>query len=162
MTSIPVRKRRPLRKICSRLLHRYFLATRGLTLGVRAVVRRADGAFLLVRHTYAPGWHFPGGGVEHASTVTQALADEIKQETGLTLIGRPRLQGIFLNTRVSQHDHVLVYLCETSGEAISKPRSLEIAECRYFAPEALPEDVNRGTERRIAEIIEGQEPAEIW
>ena len=162
MTSPPLRKRHPFRRFCNRLLHRYFLATRGLTLGVRAVVRRQDGAFLLVRHTYAAGWHFPGGGVERASTVAQALADEIKQETGLSLIGRPKLHGIFLNTRISQHDHVLVYLCETSSEPALKPRSLEIAECRFFAPEALPEDVDRGTERRITEILEGQAPAEIW
>ena len=33
---------------------------RPTTLGVRGVVSNADGKVLLLRHTYTPGWHFPG------------------------------------------------------------------------------------------------------
>jgi hypothetical protein len=49
-------------------LQPWFRLTRGQTLGVRAVVRDGDGAFLLVRHTYVPGWTFPGGGVDRLET----------------------------------------------------------------------------------------------
>ncbi|WP_227538427.1 NUDIX domain-containing protein [Tritonibacter mobilis] len=64
MKETPNGKRGIARKLFVRLLHAYFLITRGMTLGARAIVRSDDGKFLLVRHTYTPGWHFPGGGVE--------------------------------------------------------------------------------------------------
>ena len=66
MSPEPETKRGFARALFSRALHTYFLLTRGLTIGVRAIVRTEDDKFLLVRHTYTPGWHFPGGGVEKA------------------------------------------------------------------------------------------------
>ena len=65
----------------------YFRIRRSLTLGVRAVVRTPTGEFLLVRHTYMPGWHFAGGGVEVGQAVEAALADELVQETGAMGLG---------------------------------------------------------------------------
>ena len=47
-----------------RLLHLHWRFSRGLTLGVRAVVIDAGGKVFLVRHSYVSGWHLPGGGVE--------------------------------------------------------------------------------------------------
>ena len=46
------------------MLHAYWRFSRGLTLGVRTVVIDGRERVFLVRHTYAHGWHFPGGGVE--------------------------------------------------------------------------------------------------
>ena len=59
-----------------------------MTLGVRAVVRSPKGEFLLVRHTYTPGWHFPSSGVEVGQATEEALFDELAQETGLAHLGR--------------------------------------------------------------------------
>jgi len=72
----PDKKRSIVGMLISRLLHAYFVVTRGLTLRVRAVVQSDDGKFLLVRHTYTPGWHFPGGGMEKGQTAEDALRDE--------------------------------------------------------------------------------------
>ena len=102
MTSTPGKKRSLGGALVSRLLHTYFLMTRGLTIGVRAIVRSDDGKFLLVRHTYTPGWHFPGGGVEKGESAERALSNELRQETGLRLIGKPRLHGVFHNCSVSK------------------------------------------------------------
>ena len=48
-----------------------------MTLGVRAVVRSPNREFLLVRHTYTLGRHFPGVGVEVGQAAEVALADEL-------------------------------------------------------------------------------------
>lgn len=126
------------RRIVGRLLHLYFRLTRGLTLGVRAVVLSSDGKVLLVRHTYTPGWHFPGGGVEVGECAETALANELWQETGLTLIGKPKLLSVEFKTDVSDRDHVLIFLCKTTGELLPSPASLEIAERANFHLEDLP------------------------
>lgn len=145
-----------------KILHIYFRIRRGLTLGVRAVVRTPDGKFLLVRHTYTPGWHFPGGGVEVGQTAEAALADELAQETGLCVLGVPQLHGIFFNSGVSTQDHVVVYLCDVEGELPMKSHSFEIAELRYFTIECLPSDVDHGTKRRIQEIAFRKSKSSDW
>lgn len=162
MTSTPVTQRSMGGKIFSRLLHAYFLAMRGLTIGVRAVVRSDEGKFLLVRHTYTQGWHFPGGGVEKGETAERALDHELRQETGLKLAGKPALHGVLFNRGVSKRDHVLVYLCDVEGDLPEKSSSMEILEVGFFSLDELPEGTDPGTERRMREIAEGLEQAVEW
>lgn len=150
------------RVLFSRILHTYFLIRRGITLGVRAIVRSNDGKFLLVRHTYTPGWHFPGGGVEKGQTSEQALCDELQQETGLHIVGKPIMHGLFYNKNVSKRDHVIVYHCDVRGRLDAKPKSMEIAEIVYFSFEDLPLETDPGTARRIREIVFGDEKTDVW
>lgn len=149
-------------KLWSRLLHMLFRVRRGLTIGVRAVIRSKDGKFLLVRHTYTPGWHFPGGGIEPNETADGALVRELEQETGISIVGSPTLYGIYFNRSVGAHDHVLLYLCETGGDACPRARSLEIAEASFFGVDQLPENIDEGTKRRIEEIAGDAQVSQDW
>lgn len=146
----------------NRMLHSFFVMARGLTLGVRAIVRSGDGKFLLVRHTYMPGWYFPGGGVEKGETTVAALTKELAQETGLRLEGEPALHGVFHNKAVSGRDHVLAYVCKVNTDVLSKPKSPEIAEMGFFDLSDLPESTDPGTIRRMREVVDGTAPGPEW
>ncbi len=150
------------RAMLNRLFHAYFFVSRGLTIGVRAIVQSDETKFLLVRHTYTPGWHFPGGGVEKGETCEQALGRELRQETGLELSAPPKLHGVFYNKIASKRDHVLAYHCDVEGDICQKRFTLEIAEAAYFDFNNLPDDTDPGTMRRILETVHTKKPEKLW
>lgn len=143
-------------------MHVWFRVSRGLTLGVRAAILDGDGRVLLVRHTYLPGWHMPGGGVETGETTLEAITREVREEAGIEIAGRPRLHGIFLNDHVSRRDHVLVYVVRAFHDCGPRLPDLEIAEVAWFPVAALPDATTAGTRARIHEIVNDQLPAPSW
>src|SRR5438309_763609 len=62
------------------LLHLYRRLAHGTTTGVRAMVIDGAGRVFLVKHSYVPGWHLPGGGVDRGESVSTALARELVEE----------------------------------------------------------------------------------
>jgi ADP-ribose pyrophosphatase YjhB (NUDIX family) len=145
-----------------RLLHRYWRFSRGMTLGVRAAVLDDAGRVFLVRHTYVPGWHLPGGGVEPGETGLDALARELREEACIELAAAPRLHGVYLNRHASDRDHVLLYVVREFRVTAAKGRDREIAEAGFFALEALPDGVTAGTAARLEEIGRGGAPSPVW
>jgi ADP-ribose pyrophosphatase YjhB (NUDIX family) len=142
-------------------LHPWFRLTRGGTLGVRAVVLDPQQGVLLVRHSYAPGWQFPGGGVERVETCTEALYRELREEAGVTLEAPPELFGVYANHAQFPGDHLVVFIVRAF--TLSAPaRTLEIAEARFFALDSLPSDVTAGTARRIEEVAGRRKPDGHW
>jgi 8-oxo-dGTP pyrophosphatase MutT (NUDIX family) len=148
--------------LIERVLHTYWRISRGLTLGVRGAVIDAAGRILLIRHTYVPGWHMPGGGVEAGETALDALARELKEEARVTLTGPVPLHGVFYNRRISRRDHVLVYVVRDFRIDEEKQPDREIAEIGFFPLDALPEGTTRGTLRRVAEIVGGNPASPLW
>ena len=133
-----------------------------MTVGVRAVLLEGT-KVLLIRHTYLPGWHFPGGGVEPGETAEMAAAREALEETGYAVDGRPVLLGLYLNRLAGgNRDHVAVYVWREFRSQLEFAPNLEIADCRWFEIGALPEDVQPGTVRRIREIFDRTKPAAEW
>jgi len=146
----------------SRIAHLSFLLSRPMTLGVRGVVVGADGAVLLVRHGYVPGWHFPGGGVEVGETFAQALARELEEEARVRWTAKPALHGLFFNGHVSRRDHVAVYVIRVFEVMGPRAPDREIAEARFFPRSALPEETSKGTRARLAEIFDGAPLSDRW
>ncbi|MGO8831386.1 MAG: NUDIX domain-containing protein [Roseiarcus sp.] len=150
------------KRLFLRLLHLSFLILRPMTLGVRAVVIDERDRVLLVRHTYLPGWHLPGGGVERGETLLASLARELAEEGNILIEGEPRLHGIFFNKSASPRDHVAVYVVRRFRQTGPRAPDREIAEARFFEPGALPEDVGRSTRARLAEALDGAAVAQTW
>jgi 8-oxo-dGTP pyrophosphatase MutT (NUDIX family) len=123
-----------------------------LTIGVRTIVRDEQGRVLLVRHTYAPGWHFPGGGVNKRETAIDAAAREVREEAQIELTAPPKLVGIYLNLLQIKSDHILLYEAGPWRRVDEKPPNMEIAEAKFFAEKELPSDTTGGTLRRLAEL----------
>jgi ADP-ribose pyrophosphatase YjhB (NUDIX family) len=143
-------------------MHAWFLASRGLTLGVRGAVIDGEDRVLLVRHTYVPGWQMPGGGVEIGEDAVSALARELAEEAEVELASTPHLHGVFLNSHVSRRDHVLVYVVRDFRLLGPKRPDREIAEAGFFPLAALPAGVTPGTQARLQEIVSGRAPNAHW
>ena len=148
--------------IIRRLLHFYWRFSRGLTVGVRAVVVDHDGKVFLIKHSYVAGWHLPGGGVEPGETLAAALARELYEEGNIELTEPPRLFGIYFHRRASRRDHVAVYVVRSFRQS-SQPRpNHEIIAHGFYAPDALPEATTQSTRARIAEVLAGQVVMDVW
>jgi ADP-ribose pyrophosphatase YjhB (NUDIX family) len=140
----------------------YWRLIRGQTLGVQGIVIRSGTEVLLVRQSYAPGWQFPGGGVERSEHLVDALERELLEETGIAIHSAPRLHGIFSNIREFKGDRIVVYIVE-NWRQITEPRSkLEILEQRFFSINSLPSDLTDGARRRIAEVFESCAISAEW
>nr|WP_244474759.1 MULTISPECIES: NUDIX domain-containing protein [unclassified Rhizobium] len=125
--------------------------SRGMTLGVRAACFDAEGRVFLVRHTYVPGWHLPGGGVERGEAALEALVKELREEGNLEMTGQPLLVQVYFNGRISGRDHVLLYRVDVTQTA-ERVADREISECGFFDLASLPDGTTEATRRRLAEV----------
>src|SRR5262245_25537972 len=145
-----------------RVMHLYWRFSRGMTVGVRAVVIDRAGCVFLVRHSYVAGWHLPGGGVEPGETLLVALARELVEEGNITFTAPPPLHGMFYNSLASRRDHVAVYVLRDYQQTSLPAPNSEIVAHGFFPPDALPADATPGTRRRIAEVLHGAPVADCW
>lgn len=149
-----------LRPVLRYVAQPFWRFTRGQTLGVRAVVRDVDGQVLLVRHTYAPGWLFPGGGVDRGETLEDAVKRELIEEVGIFAEGRPRLFGIYANFEHFPGDHIALFVIDRWTR--KTVRTLEIAEDSFFPTDGLPDLATGGTRRRLSELLENVQQTAMW
>ena len=125
------------------------------------VIDPAD-RILLIRHTYRPGWHFPGGGVERNEPVLEALRRELAEEAGILLTRDPELVGIYANFRAFPSDHVVLFAVRHWTQPAIPPRSREIAEQGFFDRRRLPEGTVPQVRRRLQELFEGAPADVLW
>jgi ADP-ribose pyrophosphatase YjhB (NUDIX family) len=147
----------------ARLFHTFFLLSRPMTLGVRGLVHDVSkGSVLLVRHSYVPGWHLPGGGVERGETMVGALTRELLEEGNIVLTGPPSLKSVHANQQSSSRDHVGLYLVTAFRQSHPRLPDREIAESGFFPLDGLPDEVTPATRRRLAEVLGGEEASPFW
>jgi ADP-ribose pyrophosphatase YjhB (NUDIX family) len=106
------------------------------TVGAMAIIERADGARLFVRHVYRTHWGVPGGLLERGETPEVAVAREVFEEVGLRiqLLGEP---AVVVDAEPQRVD--IVYRARPiDGDEVA-PQSPEIVEARWFPPDQTPE-----------------------
>ena len=113
--------------------------------GVAAIVRDADDRVLFMRRADNGQWGLPAGAIDPGETPAEAVAREVREETGLDVRPR-RVAGIFggqgFRVRYENGDEaeytVIVFDCEVVGGTLS-PADGEALELRYFAPDDAPQ-----------------------
>lgn len=129
-----------------------------VALGALALVEQ-DGKFVLVRHSYAPGWHLPGGGVGRSEPPATAVMRELREELGLTSSAPPELIGIYTRkTGLATNVNVLYRVRE--AKFAFKP-SWEIREIVLADPASPPPGTAHGIRRRFAELT-GKMPQTLY
>lgn len=149
-------------RIVVKILQRYWRLSRGLTMGAQGAVIDAQGRFLLIRHGYRPGWHFPGGGVEKHETIETALRRELAEEAGIAYDTAPDLFAVYANFDLFPNDHIALFVVRQWHQpSIPRPNA-EIAEQGFFCPDAVPQETSRATRARIAEILGTAPKSHFW
>lgn len=133
---------------------RYWRLRRPQLIGVRVLIGWDD-QVLLVRHRGgALPWGLPGGGIERYERLAEAARREAYEETGV-LVRIEHLQGTYDNFHTGTSNYVAVFVATPLGPP-RPPRSLEIAEARFFPAAHLPAGCDPGTARRVAEWRAGE------
>jgi len=106
--------------------------------GAMCVVRRSDGAILLLRNSYRPGWGLPGGMLRRGEAVADAVLREVREEVGLevALDGPPRVVVDAPARRVD-----VLFTAHLRGGAAADgvvSTSAEVLEVAWFQPGRLP------------------------
>ncbi len=133
-----------------------------LSLGVRLAAFDENGRVFLVRHSYLPGLHLPGGAVDPGETCGQAAAREAAEEGGLVLPGPPELFQIYWHRIGGRNDHVVLYVARGVRQGPAPPRGLEIVAAGFHPVDPLPPDATAATRRRVAEVLAGVAGADLW
>ena len=133
-----------------------------LSLGVRLVAFDGAGGVFLVRHSYVPGLHLPGGAVDLGESCRDAALREAREEGGLEIAGAPELFGLYWNPTRGRRDHIAVFVARGARQATPRRATLEIVAAGFHPLDALPDDLSPATRRRLAEVTGAAVPAERW
>ena len=131
----------------------YWFLLRPKTYGVKSMVRRSDGAYLLVRLTYAHRrWTFPGGSVNRGESPHQAAVRELKEETSVALTSLVPLCTYEQNLEFKQDTVEVFYATALEADPLQEPDGFEVAEIGWFFPTALPKNRVPRVDELIAKV----------
>lgn len=133
-----------------------------LSLGVRLVALDDRGGVFLVRHSYLPGLHLPGGAVDAGESCRDAVEREAREEGDLAFEARPELFHIYWNPAGGRRDHVVLYVVRDARQVRPRAPSLEILAAGFHPLDRLPDDLTPATRNRLEEVLGGRRPADTW
>ena len=102
-----------------------------LQVGVKVLLKNGAGKYLLVRRNpkkypdMKPSWDIVGGRIDAGSQLFENLQREVKEETRLDLIEKPRLVAAQDIIRPDKHVVRLTYLGTVEGNPVIDEESLE-------------------------------------
>lgn len=134
---------------------------RPILVGVRALIVRDDQVLLIRHRSGARPWGLPGGGVTRFERLAEAARREAAEETGADM-RIEYLLGVYDRFEGGVTNYIAVFVGAPLSEP-RPPRSLEIAEARFFLLRALPPTTDAGTRRRVDEYLAGEHGiSRIW
>lgn len=111
------------------------VANERFLVGVVGLGVDGQGRVLLARHRFgAPQWRFLGGFLHRRERLEDALAREIREETGLIVEVGPVLEAV-TGYRWARVELVFAFRVTGGTEALTA----EVAELGWFAPDGLPD-----------------------
>src|SRR5579884_1594159 len=123
--------------------------------GVYAVIFDEE-RVLLAHRRDIDWWNLPGGGMELGETVEEAIRREVLEETGLD-VAVEYLVGVY--SKPQKQEVVLTFRCRVIGGTLSATE--ESRECRFFPPNALPENTLPKHRQRVEDALLNQQHAII-
>jgi ADP-ribose pyrophosphatase YjhB (NUDIX family) len=106
---------------------------------VAAIVFDPEGRVLLVQRATDPGaglWSVPGGRLESSETLAQAVAREVREETGLVVEVGP-LSCVVERISDDVHYVILDYLARVIGGKLAPTGGDDAAAARFVPPDEL-------------------------
>jgi 8-oxo-dGTP pyrophosphatase MutT (NUDIX family) len=138
---LPLQARRAAIRCAYVGLRVYWFLLRPQIVGVKCIVTHGDDV-LLVRHTYGHrSWDLPGGTVKRREVPLHAARREMHEELGRRIEDWHDLGELFVSTN-HHHDNLHLFQGRIDDRRLDLDLS-ELAEARWFRPDALPDDVSR-------------------
>ena len=143
-----------LKRLIMTLVHQtlraYWFFRRPVTKGARAIAITPGGRIILIRHSYIPGWHLPGGGCRAGEEARAAVLRELREEIGLISHGGVEFLAEYAHVIDFKDDRVSLFVA--TDVVYAAGRSLEVDEVMEFPMDDLPPGVSAPTRRRLAEF----------
>jgi 8-oxo-dGTP diphosphatase len=116
-----------------------------------------DGKIVLVRRRDTGKWSLPGGLVDWGEDIIATIRRELAEETGLELLGYPRLLGVYSSPERDPRVHSISVLVEAKVEGTLEVKdTLEISEIQAFSIENLPlGDLSHDHDRQLENYLKG-------
>ena len=127
-------------KIVKKVLQQYWRRTRGLSLGVKAIVLDSGDHVLLVRGADGAAWELPRAQVKDGETVEEAVRRMLGSDLAITLEGAPLFIGLEPNSAAKPEGHFAV-VAVRQWHRDAPSRMNPSLEARQFHVTALPADL---------------------
>lgn len=121
------------------------------TASAAAVVINAEGNVLILHHLLRPvtGWGLPGGFIDAFEQPSEAIARELKEETGIDI---DNIRMLFVRT-LGRHIEILFAATATEEGEV---RSSEIDHLGWYSFDQIPEKVPTHDKRTIERVLKGE------